>query len=277
MDSIAYLRDPTDGTKMTNVVKAHARYTVQSANALAEGQVALYETYDRTNDMARTHLLASLAVDLSNKKVAEKLDEADSFPVVCWLQFLKSIQSTSIERFEALKATIKARLLSQYPGENLELLVAHFCEDANKLTTAGQYNHNLTVGMLRTFLLAGGSGNEDFRLPLRLVKQRLEQALLDIGFEDKEAANLHMQEQNKLTYKDICTHAEDTYHTLQDHKESPPANHARDLKAPPAAFGDLANAPITRVEVLNLMQSKTSANISDTKKGIRHNCGKPGH
>ena len=34
MDSIAYLRDPTDGTKMTNVVKAHARYTVQSAKAL---------------------------------------------------------------------------------------------------------------------------------------------------------------------------------------------------------------------------------------------------
>ena len=38
MDSIAYLRDPTDNTKMTNVVKAHARYTVQSAKLLAEVQ-----------------------------------------------------------------------------------------------------------------------------------------------------------------------------------------------------------------------------------------------
>ncbi|KAI2493005.1 hypothetical protein MHU86_21536 [Fragilaria crotonensis] len=163
MDSIAYLRDPTDDAKMTNVIKAHARYTVQSAKLLAEAQVQRYDKYDRTNDMAaRTYLLASLSTELSNK-VTEKLDDSDSFPVV-WLQFLKSIQSTSIERFEDLKAIIKARLPSQYSGENLEQLAAHF-KDANELTTAGQYDHNLTLAMLKIFLLAGGSGNEDFRFP----------------------------------------------------------------------------------------------------------------
>ena len=277
MDSIAYLKDPTDETKMTNVVKSHARYTVQSAKLLAEAQVPLYDKYDRTNDMAaRTYLLASLSTELSNK-VTEKLDDADSFPVV-WLQFLKSIQSTSIERFEDLKSTIKTRLPSQYPGENLEQLAAHFRKDANELTTAGQYDHNLTLGMLKTFLLAGGSGNEDFRFPLRSVKQKLEQALLDIGFKDKEAANLHMQV-NKLTYKDICAHAEDSYRTLFDRKEWPPARHVRDSKAPPAAFGNLANAPITRAEVLNLIQAKPSANGGNdsAKKGLCHNCNKPGH
>ena len=262
---------------MTNVAKAHARYTVQAAKALAEAQVVLYDKYDRTNDMAaRTYLLALLAV--SNKKVAEKLDEADSFPVV-WLQFLKSVQSTSIERFEDLKATIKARLPSQYPGENVEVLAAHFRKDANELTTAGQHDHNLTLGMLKTFLLAaGGSGNKKFCFrPFRSVKQRLEQALLDIGFKGKEAANLNIQVE-KLTYKDIwCTHAEDTYRTLHDRKKWPPARHARDSKAHPAAFGHLANAFITRAEVSNLMQSKPSANGSDTKKGTCHNCGKPGH
>ena len=39
MDSIAYLRDPTEGNAMTNVVKACARYTVQSVKLLAEVQV----------------------------------------------------------------------------------------------------------------------------------------------------------------------------------------------------------------------------------------------
>ena len=115
------------------------------------------------------------------------------FLPVVWLQFLKSIQSTSIERFKDLKATIKARLPSQYPGENLEFLAAYFRKDANELTTAGQYDQNLTLGMLKTFLLAGGSGNKDFHFPLCSVKQRLEQAFLDIGFKDNEAANLHMQ------------------------------------------------------------------------------------
>ncbi|KAI2511910.1 hypothetical protein MHU86_2426 [Fragilaria crotonensis] len=176
-------------------------------------------------------------------------------PSQLWLQFLKSIQSTSIERFEDLKAIIKARLPSQYSGENLEQLAAHFRKDANELTTAGQYDHNLTLAMLKIFLLAGGSGNEDFRFPLRSVKQKLEQALLDIGFKDKEAANLHMQV-NKLTYKDICAHAEDAYRTLFDRKEAACTSHSR-LKAPPAAFGNMA---ITRAEVLNLIQSKASNN-----------------
>jgi hypothetical protein len=100
--------------------------------------------------------LASLQIDLSNK-VAEKLDNDNPFPIV-WLQFLKAIQSTSIERFEYLKATIKARLPSQYPGKNVKQLTIRFRKDANELTTAGQYNHNLTYTMMKTFLLAGGTG-----------------------------------------------------------------------------------------------------------------------
>ena len=74
MDSIAYLPDPTDESKMSNVVKSHARYTVQSAQTLIERQLV---RYDKTNDKAaRTYLLASLAIELSNK-VAKKLEDTD--------------------------------------------------------------------------------------------------------------------------------------------------------------------------------------------------------
>ncbi len=277
MISIAYLKGPTDSTKMTNVIKAHTRCTVQSAKLLlAETQTQLYNKYDRNKNMAaKSYLLASLSTELSNK-VTEKLDDSDSFPVV-WLQFLKTIQSTSsIERFEGLKTIIKARLPSQYSGEVLEQLAAHFCRDENELTTAGQYDNNLTLDMLKIFLLEGGSGNEGYRFPLRSIKQKLEQALLNIGFKDKEAANLHMQV-NKLTYKDICDHAEDAYRTLFDRKEWPPAQHTRDSKAPPAAFGNIAT-PVTRAEVLNLIQSKPSTNSAGlAKKGVCHKCNKPGH
>ncbi|KAI2514108.1 hypothetical protein MHU86_1 [Fragilaria crotonensis] len=272
MDSIAYLRDPTDDAKMTNVIKAHARYTVQSAKLLAEAQVQRYDKYDRTNDMAaRTYLLASLSTELSNK-VTEKLDDSDSFPVV-WLQFLKSIQSTSIERFEDLKAIIKARLPSQYSGENLEQLAAHFRKDANELTTAGQYDHNLTLAMLKIFLWLVVLAMRTSASP-EICQAELGASSLDIGFKDKEAANLHMQV-NKLTYKDICAHAEDAYRTLFDRKEWPPARHTRDSKAPPAAFGNMAT-PITRAEVLNLIQSKASNNGAGlAKKGVCHKCNKP--
>ncbi len=53
--------------------------------------------------------------------------------------------------------------------------------------------------MLKTFLLAGGAGNEDFCFPLRSTKQKLDQALLDIGYKEKSGAHAHMV--GKLTSK----------------------------------------------------------------------------
>jgi hypothetical protein len=69
-------------------------------------------------------------------------------------------------------------------------LGADFRKDARLLTTTGQYDHNLTLSMLKIFLLAGGSGNEDYRFPLRSVKQDLDKALLEIGYKEKSAANV---------------------------------------------------------------------------------------
>ena len=103
----------------------------------------------------------------------------------------------------------------------------------------------------------------------------LEQALLDFRFKDKEAANLHLQV-NKHTYKDICAPVEDFYGTLFDRIEWPPACHVCNSKAPPAAFGNLANAQIIRAEVLNQIQAKPSTNGGNdiVKKGLFHNCNK---
>jgi hypothetical protein len=95
------------------------------------------------------------------------------------------------------------------------------------LTTAGQYDHNLTLTMLKTFLLAGGSGNEDFRFQLRATKQKLDQASLDIGYKEKSAAHAHIVTK-KLTYQDICRQAEDAYCLQYNRKEWPPASHTTD-------------------------------------------------
>ena len=150
-------------------------------------------------------------------KFKEKTEEDDSFHVV-WLQLIKTIQSTSIERFEDLKAAIKARHLSQYAGKNLEALAADYRKDARELTTAGQYDHNLTLTMLKTFLLTGGAGNEDYRFPLRPTKQTLDLSLLDIGYKEKSGAHAHVVAE-KLTFQDICRLAEDVCRTQFDRKK----------------------------------------------------------
>jgi hypothetical protein len=210
-------------------------------------------------------------------KIKEKTEDDDSFHVV-WLQLIKTIQSTSIERFEDLKTAIKAHHPSQYAGENLEALAVDYRKDARELTTAGQYDHNLTLTKLKTFLLAGGAGNEDFRFPLRSTKQKLDQALLDIGNKEKSGAHAHMVAE-KLTFQDICRQAEDAYRTECDRKEWPPASHTPDVRAPLATFGNVAAAPagISRAEVLMLIQSQASGADAPTKKGNCHSGGKPGH
>ncbi|KAI2493992.1 hypothetical protein MHU86_20523 [Fragilaria crotonensis] len=277
MDTIAYLPDPESSSMMTNVVRSHSRYTVATAKTLSSQQILRYDKYDKSNDLAATKFLLSSLDPALMSKIKEKMDDDDSFHVV-WLQLIKTIQSTSIERFEDLKAAIKARHPSQYAGENLEALAADYRKDARELTTAGQYDHNLTLTMLKTFLLAGGAGNEDFRFPLRSTKQRLDQALLDIGYKEKSGAHAHMVAE-KLTFQDICRQAEDAYRTQFDRKEWPPASHAPDVRAPSATFGNVATAPagISRAEVLTLIQSQASGTESDNEEGNCHKCGKPGH
>ena len=279
MDTIAYLRDPEYSNCMTDVIHGHSRFTVASTKKLSKDQAMLFDKHDRTNDKAaRTFLLASLETNLRNR-VEEKLEDCDSF-VVTWLTFIKSIQSTSIDRFNALKTRIKGRSPTQYPGENLESLARDFCKDAQELETAGQYDHLLTLDMIKAFLLAGGQGNEDYRFNLRPMKQKLETALLDIAYKTKEAANKHMKDE-ELTYNDVCILAEDTYRLLFDKKEWPPAQNARDSKAPRAAYVGEIGSALTEAQVLTLIQShldpSSSAGAAGKKGGSCHHCKKPGH
>ncbi|KAI2489015.1 hypothetical protein MHU86_25585 [Fragilaria crotonensis] len=66
---------------------------------------------------------------------------------------------------------------------------------------------------------------------------------------------------NKLTYKDICAHAEDAYRTLFDRKEWPPASHSR-LKGSTSCIRKHGDS-ITRAEVLNLIQSRPPTMVLD--------------
>ena len=71
------------------------------------------------------------------------------------MTFIHSVQSISVERFELLKVQIKKRTPFQYPGQNIESLAKDYRQDTKVLTSAGQYTHYLTLGMLKSFLLIG--------------------------------------------------------------------------------------------------------------------------
>ncbi len=133
MDTIAFLPDPGDPSRMMNVVKEHSRFTLATAKELSNEQAKLYDTFDTANDAsARKFLLESISTDLS-KHITERLDKNPTFAAV-WLQFIKSIQSTSMGRFEDIIAKITARKPSQYSGENLETMASDHRHDALELS-----------------------------------------------------------------------------------------------------------------------------------------------
>jgi hypothetical protein len=172
LDTITYLPDLHQ--EMSNVIYDHSRYTLDSARKLSAVQVALYDKYDKTNDTAATaFLLDSLSPALSTV-INERLEDSDSFSVV-WLELMNEIQVQTIEWIEAIKAKIKSRCPQQYPGQDLEKMAVDFRADALELVNAGQYEHNLTLTMLKSHLQAGGINNEDYRFGLRLLKIKLDQ------------------------------------------------------------------------------------------------------
>jgi hypothetical protein len=153
---------------------------------------------------------------------------------------LKAVQSTLIGRYGDLKIKLKHRKATDYAGQNINNLSMAYRKDAAELTSAGQYDHNLTHHILKTFLEAGGCSNESYRFELHFLKKSLDAVLLAIGHMSKNDATRHMT-LHLLTYKHICIKAKDEYHKQAESKEWSPARPTTDSKAPPSNFGTTAN------------------------------------
>jgi hypothetical protein len=275
MDSIAYISDPLHPARMVSCVKDHARLSVETVSQSISFQKSKYDAYDLANDLAATKfLLRSVHADLS-KELRSICEDTDPFPVV-FMHLIRIVRSLSIERFNDIKLRIKGRRPSQYSGEDLAALANDFRADAKELDTAGQYDHTLSLVMLESFLEGGGKDNEDFRWPLRGLKERLHTKLLDVGFLSPGNANAMMAREG-LTYRHICQEATDRYRSLLARGKWPPARSNPDSKAAPTHFGNLAKAtPVLSVAQVNALIQK-AVNSPDRSKDKCNNCGAIGH
>ena len=102
--------------------------------------------------------------------------------MIIWMIFQQPVASSLHEKYENIKKQFKSHNVTQYSGQDLSLLSEDFHNDAMVLKTTGCYDHSLTYDMIKTFLKAGGSGDlaEDFCHPLRSLKERVDQALIEI-------------------------------------------------------------------------------------------------
>ena len=133
----------------------------------------------------------------------------------------------------------------------------HVC--ACELDNAYAYDHNLTLMMLETFLLARDNDNEDYRMDLCIKKKELK-VVHHMGYDE---AKEHMTKQD-LTYKSICDVAENAYSEQANCSKWPLAQNICYDSAPPPAFFQ-AIAPTERMyistEINALFQTKMSTAV----------------
>ena len=191
LDTITYLPDPGDTSKMISVVTDHGRFNtkkaVQQANALCEKE---FDSYDHNNQLdAQKFLYNSLSVDLK-KQLMETTSKTDCFAAI-WMELMGIINSVSISRFDSIKKRFKERSIASYSGENVEAISSDYLADYEDLHSAGMYDHNFTRNMLTAIMKAGGN-SEDFRSRLRATQDKLESHISETRYLGYQARHEHM-------------------------------------------------------------------------------------
>ena len=277
LDTTTYLMDPTKKKSVVSVLDNHALFNmkdgVEEANDWRTNE---FDEYLLGADRdGKKFLLNSLDPYLETQLRAKVRDD-DCFTAY-WLRLIHIIKSVSVDRFEKIKDRIKSRKLSDYASEDIEQLATDYLKDFKELESAGMYDHNLTMKMLNTIMTAGGDSQEaeDFRYPLRDIKQKLNTQLLTIRHMDYHSATTSMNNV-ELDVQSVLEVAKDEYRKIHDEGKWPAASNAKDSKAMNKNYGNVNMAASQDLQryVNSLVQNATKY---DKSKDKCHNCGQRGH
>ena len=263
MDTVTYIQDPTNKDRVVSIITDHGKFTLNEGSIKGDETALVYYDEYAHSDMkdAKKFIYNSCCEDLK-KQLNENCPKECSF-VTYWLELIHTMQSVSMERFDSMKDRVKSRKITDYDGENVELIVTDYLADWDQLHSASMYDHNLTLNMLNTILSAGGADNEGFKFPLRSIKIKLEDKLLQVRHLSYEDSCKTMSE-SKLDVRNVLKAAKDKYRIELDHNRWPAASHAKDSKAMSKNYGS----------VNTLVQTVAPKGKSD---GGCNNCGAQGH
>ena len=274
LDTITYIPDPGDSTNVVSVVSDHGRFNHDEDGVKANDRAKKYfDKYDWENDGdAKKYLMACMDEDME-QQLYEVCDPKDCF-IVCYLELVHIIRSVSVDRFDKMKQRIKDRKIGDYAGEDIELMASDYWRDYIELHGAGMYDYNLSLTMINAMMKADGS-NEDFRSPLRTLKDKLNKQLLACRHMTYVATHRAMMAAG-LGVKAILKEAKDKYRMLKDDGDWKSAIHAKDSKAMSKTYGSVNVAATNELKqmVNKLVQSMTPR---DKSKDTCNKCGQPGH
>jgi hypothetical protein len=277
MDTITYLTDPTDPKEVVSVVSTHAQFTLKEAkDAESTDQFGLYDEYDNSNIVdVKSFLLNSLDEGILTQ-MYENCDEDETF-IVNWINLMMIVGSTSVERFEMIKDSIKKHKIQDYSGEDVEAIAMDFSREYKHLHEAKMYDQALTLTMVKTISEAG---NEDFCYELRPVKERLKKKLLEYRHLSYDEAHKKMVE-HELDVQSVLKICKQEYRILLDDGKWPAAMHAKDSKAISRSYGSANKATTEQANRFCSNEFRQSRGPAvggrDKSQDLCRNCGEKGH
>ena len=264
MDTIAYMPDPADNTRMRHIVKEHTRFTLRHVQQNAAAHCQQFDTYDAENDTAaRLSLLESVDLKL-RQRIETKTSSNDSF-CLTWMTFISILQSDSVTKYDKLAAKIASRTPFMYAGQNITEMAADMKADCEDLFASGFYKQTLTLGILEAFSLA--NGDSLYNLGLLSLQPLIQAKILEVRYKSDQDQQADL-EAAELSFKDICDKADSLYSDAINRGSWPPSSNNKDTKVPPEVFGKL-----TEVQAMALRQHMGGA----FTKGACLICGAPDH
>ena len=136
MDTITYLKDLGDPTKMVNLLIDHTWLTPAYVETALKEQHNLYDSYDCLNNCSACYALLD-SIDATFKMFIEPcLPDDFCFPLI-WMQVIKALQSNSLKSFKIMKQVLENIKPQQYPGQNIADMSPDVTYHCQALTTAG--------------------------------------------------------------------------------------------------------------------------------------------
>ena len=270
MDTITYLPNPQDSSMMISILTDHAKFDNTKVASMEEPQASKYDKYDKGNIRdAKKFLMNSLDPELK-KQMHESCKDTDSF-IAYWMNLMTLVRPHNYRQYTVMQKNIESRKIQDYPGEDVMKLCSDFLSDYKELEGAGMYLHDLTYSMLSSLMEGGGPNNEDYRSPLRTLKDKLNAALLHVRLKSYGEQTEYMLAQ-RLDVHSVLNRVKQQYLAVWNEDKWPAKAHATDSKAIKQSYGSV-NKTSTDAIAFQLTQLLNRDKSNDTC----NNCGEKGH
>lgn len=269
LDTIFYVPDPQNNTKVINVIENHSKLdSAYVRTAVAKFQ-AKWDDYDTANDeSARDVLINSLESTFHEHLRSLKLERMSAADV--WMAIARSIRSTSTQYFDDLRQKIRTSSPRTVPNQNIMVYCRFLRETIEDLVQANEWQWSLLLNIVQNLVEANNATFQSQQHLHIISVDKMLRSLSSIPADDAE----EFVRSKQLHYDDILTSAEDLYKTLLDNGKWEPAKIPKDSgKAPEQTLGNLANMTISDLKAL-LASASSDKSEEKKKKNDKSSNGK---